>query len=148
MYKEEDITNLINHCLEHGIAEIKEGRLTVKERKIEKITKEWATEWNSLFPTAKDTYDRSSKRDPVGGKYGVYTKLRDFVLEFDYTLDQIIEATKAYIKDEEANQFRYTKRSGFFISKRPEPSRLAAECEKYLSDDKRMSKLDNLFYGE
>jgi len=148
MYKEEDVTNLINYCLEQGIVEIKEGRILVKERKVEKITKEWSEEWNKIFPTAKDTYDRSSKRDPVGGKYGVYFKLRDFVLEFDYSLETITEATKAYIKEEQSNQYRYTKRSGFFISKRPEPSRLAAECEKYLSDDKRLSKLDSLFYGE
>lgn len=147
-FKEDDILNLINYCLEENIIKIKDEGIVINRKEKVKVTEEWIKTWNDLFPLAKDTYDRTTKRDPIKGKYGVLKKMQDFINEFDYDLDTIMLATKMYLKEESTSMYRYTKRSAFFISKRPEASRLAAECDRYLSEGNRIDKLDNLIYGD
>ncbi len=144
----EQINILIRYCLEEGLISIDTNKITINKNKKEKITKEWIKEWNSLFPISKDTYNRENLRDSIPGKYGVKNKMEGFLKEYDYSLEVIMEATKCYLNNQKTSMYKTCKRSGYFISKSPEPSRLAAECEKYITEGDVSKVQDKIWFGE
>ena len=144
----EQINIIVDYCIREGYVKIDNGKVILPKDNKEKITKEWITEWVQLFPTSKDTYKKENLRDPIGGKYGVKNKMEEFIREFDYDLNTIMLATKSYLKNEKMTMYRYTKRAANFISKRPEASRLAAECEKYITEGDLTDVQNKLMFGD
>lgn len=148
LLNKEEINKLVRYCLQENIINITDSSVVIVKDKKEKIPLEWLQDWNKLFPTGKDTAHRENLRDTIPGKYGVKTKMEKFLKEFDYSLETIKSATQAYLKNQQSTGYRHTKRSGYFISKSPEPSRLASECEKYLTEGDLSSVQDKLVFGD
>jgi ribosomal protein S21 len=85
----------------------------------------FAKEYRELFPAIRlpsGAYARVSEQD-------LDDALRKFIKRYKYDKETILKATKIYIESFENNSYNYMKNSYSFISKRGEPSALAAACE-------------------
>jgi hypothetical protein len=86
------------------------------------------TKYNELFPRKKagsNKYMRSNIKN-------VETNFRWFFANYQYSWETILEATSRYIKDQEADNYKYTRTSMYFIHKKDkgvESSDLADWCE-------------------
>lgn len=86
------------------------------------------TKYNELFPRKKagsNKYMRSNIKN-------VETNFRWFFANYQYTWETILEATARYLRDQEADNYKYTRTSMYFIHKKDkgvESSDLADWCE-------------------
>lgn len=72
----------------------------------------WIKDWLELFPTrGKSSYPLRS------GSGNCVNKMRMFLKTHDYSKYKIFEATKFYLRDQEADGFRFTQTASNFISK-------------------------------
>jgi hypothetical protein len=139
-YTEEDMFEFAAFCsneyIEDGIGATYEELLQVwkkSHQKIGKVEKEvvslpvedWIDEWVALWPVgvkSNGNYIKSDKRSCL-------KKMKDFVKNYEFNKDIILEATEAYLEEKAQVDFAYTRRAVFFIEKRNEGSDLATWCD-------------------
>ena len=130
---EEDINSLDNKEIEkawHDFQNLNTNTTNVSD---------WIEEWVDIFP--RGVKNRSGKvlKQPA---LAVLKKMRNFVKLYKYDVATIFDATKAYIRNGEDNDFKYTRANIFFIDKQGEGSDLAAWCEKVLSGQLFLEELE------
>jgi hypothetical protein len=76
----------------------------------------------SALPKSKSGYVKSSLKD-------IEDKLQKFFKKHNYSNEEIIEATKRYVKRKEAEGYAYMQKAVFFIEK-DKISNLASEIEE------------------
>lgn len=101
--------------------------------------KDWIEDWVDIFPRGVKNKAGKLLRHPAKS---VLKKMEGFMKEYDYDVQTIIEATKAYIKNGEDNDFRYTRAAIYFISKKGEGSDLASWCERVKSGQTLLDELE------
>ena len=94
-----------------------------------KEVEEFIEEWCNLYPSNvvfNGTRIKSKAKDCVK-KMQLFCKSNPL-----YTKDIIFAATKQYLKEREAEDWTYTKRSTYFISKQGEISLLEEYCDRII----------------
>lgn len=86
---------------------------------------EWIEEWKNLFPKGIKTGGLPVRSAVSGCK----VKMNKFIKEYDYTVDEIFQATKQYIEQKERERYSYMKTAVYFIEK-DKQSTLAAYCDE------------------
>lgn len=86
---------------------------------------EWFDEWLDLFPAGVKTGGKLVRSDAKA----CLKKMETFVKERGFSKDVIMQATKEYLEEFEANNYAFVKSATYFIDKRGEGSELAARCE-------------------
>lgn len=91
------------------------------------LTKEldWFDEWYDLFPSGIKSGTKMIK----GDRKGTFKKLNNFIKEYDFTKEQIIQATKNYLNELSENDYKYCLICSNFINHKDKGSELAARCE-------------------
>lgn len=87
--------------------------------------KQWIDSWREIFPSGTNTGGYRYR----GDKGECVTKMIKFVNEYDYTIEQIFEATRIYVERFSQKGYAYMQLAHFFIKKQGVGSNLAAECE-------------------
>ncbi len=135
------ITLITKSLIDDIIADVKKDEVV----EIKPILKpdedfEWIEDYLDLWPArAMQGYFLK------GDKKNIYKKMQKFMTEYEFTKDEIFEATKTYLKEREAEDFNYTKKVSNFIFHREVAmghnisSELAAWCE-HLKDKKDKPK--------
>lgn len=86
------------------------------------VISDWIENWLELFPEKNSTgVLRSAVAD-------VIPRMSSFIRKYKHNKEVIIAATKAYLSEESAKNYKYTKRAMYFINKLGEGSLLAAWC--------------------
>lgn len=85
---------------------------------------DWIDEWRDLWPVGV----KSGGRPVRGDKKGCNVKMKKFVQEYDYTKEEIFEATKIYVFEKSRDNNRYMTCADYFIIKNG-ASTLASFCE-------------------
>lgn len=122
--------------------EVKEVVVT-EEPTLEDLS--WISEWIELFPPRQ--YGRTYRHHFKD----VYPRMKEFIKQYGFDKEVIIEATKKYIKDQENSDqgHKYTMESLYFIFKgkgSEKASKLASCCLEYLdSKNKGESEHDTSF---
>lgn len=101
--------------------------------------KNWIVEWCDLFPDIKwnGISIKSEPKDCVN-------KMIKFTKDFGiYDKDTIFAATKLYLEEKEKDDYDYTKRSTYFISKKGEPSLLQSYCNKIIENNVVVDDISN-----
>ena len=85
---------------------------------------DWIDDWRDLWPVGV----KSGGRPVRGDKKGCNAKMKKFVQEYDYTKEEIFEATKIYVFEKSRDNNRYMTCADYFILKNGS-STLASFCE-------------------
>lgn len=98
-----------------------------KKKKIHtsKDIKEWIDSWREIFPEGINTGGFRYR----GDKAEVIKKMIKFVNTYDYSIDQIFQATRDYVERFSLKGYAYMQQAHYFIEKRGVGSTLNAECE-------------------
>lgn len=90
----------------------------------------WIEEWLELWPDGIHSGGLPIKSKPKD----CIKKMQKFCKDNkQYNKDCIFAATKLYLSEREKDNYKFTKRATYFISKLGEPSLLEAYCDKYLA---------------
>lgn len=84
----------------------------------------WIDEWRTLWPAGV----KSGGRPVRGDKKGCLLKMAKFVKEYDYSKEEIFEATRIYVFEKSRENNRYMTCADYFIIKNG-ASTLASFCE-------------------
>lgn len=96
---------------------------------VEVVSDSWLEEWRNLFPKG---YKQGSL--PLRGDLkSIEKKMMRFLKTYPYSKEEIIEATRKYLKDQEKENYAYTKVAQYLIEK-DGVSALAGLCEAFLED--------------
>lgn len=96
---------------------------------------EWIDEYRKLFKNA------SNFPGIMGDRSSCVKKMESFMKKYDYTKDQIINATKYYI--DSVDNLKFLIHADYFIYKNRQ-SRLATFCEEITTEDVSISKSNTL----
>lgn len=103
----------------------------------------WINDWYALWPVGIKTGGYLIKTD----RKGCLRKMKSFLVSYpEYSKEQIMEATKAYLLEQSINGYAYTKLAPYFIIKNG-LSILAGECEA-LYDEVQDNSLEQPAHGE
>lgn len=103
------------------------GTFTSKALFLFSMDTEWIEEWRSLFPRGIKQGSHALR----GDKEAVMNRMVKFMKTHNYTKEQVIGATKRYLKEQEKDGFRFTKVAHYLIEK-DGISTLASLCEAYI----------------
>lgn len=95
----------------------------ILSKKDEAVTS-WITEWYDLWPKGITSGGYPLRSD----KPACLKKMKNFIINNDYSKDEIFQATINYIEKCKANDYQYTRLAPYFISKE-DISLLSRECE-------------------
>ncbi len=98
--------------------------------KVEESVESWFDEWMEMFPTGVKSGGRLVKSD----KQGCLKKMKKFVKDYPFTKETILQATKEYLDEFQAKDWKFVKCATFFIHKMDEGSELAGRCEQTLDE--------------
>lgn len=90
------------------------------------VSIDWIDEWRDIFPKGK----KQGSLPLRGDRIAVRKKMTKFLKTYDFTPTEILEATKQYIREQEKENFSYTKVAHYLIEK-DGVSTLASICEAY-----------------
>lgn len=94
--------------------------------KLEVITNDWIEDWRNLFPKG---YKQGSI--PLrGDRASIEKKFKKFFRTYDFTTEEIMQATKRYLKEQSETDYSYCKVAQYLIDK-DGTSALASLCEAY-----------------
>lgn len=85
----------------------------------------WIDEWRNLFPEGVNTAGYRYR----GNKVEVLKKMLKFVALYDFTKEEIFQATKKYVERFSVRGYNYMQQAHYFIDKKDAGSSLASECE-------------------
>ena len=85
----------------------------------------WIDEWRNLFPEGVNTAGYRYR----GNKVEVLKKMLKFVTLYDFTKEEIFQATKKYVERFSVRGYNYMQQAHYFIDKKDAGSSLASECE-------------------
>lgn len=100
----------------------------------------WIDEWRALFPEGVNNAGYRYR----GNKLEVQKKMIKFVNNYDYSKEEIFQATKRYIDRFAVKGYNYMQQAHYFIEKKDAGSTLASECET-LKESKSQDK--KITYG-
>lgn len=86
---------------------------------------DWIREWRELWPKGITSGGYPVRSDLPG----ITKKMKSFLRKNSYSKEEIILATKLYLKEREENSWSYMKLAGYFIEKDGE-SVLASFCDR------------------
>lgn len=87
---------------------------------------DWIDEWREIFPKGK----KQGSLPLRGDRMAIRKKMTKFMKTYDFTTEEIINATKQYIREQERDNFNYTKVAHYLIEK-DGVSTLASICEAF-----------------
>lgn len=122
-------SDLFDSCVSKKLIDPDNNTLTDKALRIlglEVMTSDWVEQWRELFPKG---YKQGSI--PLrGDKPSIEKKFKKFFRTYDFTQEEIIQATKRYLKEQEESGYAYCKVAQYLIEK-DGTSVLASLCEAY-----------------
>lgn len=123
-----------------GMLDEKEIKLTEKANKLfyedpkqwsnPKI-KEFLTELREFFP--KGVVGGNVVKTTIGES--TVRKMKNFLIDYDYSVEVIRKATEAYVADRKKVNYQYMKKFTNFINKQGDDSLLATWCEMIKNDE-------------
>ena len=96
---------------------------------------EWIEEWRNLFPKGIKTGGYPVRSTVNACK----VKMNKFLIEYDYSKEDIFKATKNYIDQKRREGYGFMKTAVYFIEK-DKQSILASFCEEGSETEKEISK--------
>lgn len=85
----------------------------------------WIDDWRKIFPEGVNTGGYRYR----GNKLEVTKKMLKFVATYEYSKEEIFEATKRYVERFAVKGYAYMQQAHYFIEKKDAGSNLASECE-------------------
>ena len=101
------------------------AKLSKKKRKPIPDVDLWIEDWRKLFPEGVNKGGYRYR----GNKLEVLKKMIKFVTAYDYSKEEIFEATKRYVERFSIRGYTYMQQAHYFIEKKDAGSSLASECE-------------------
>jgi len=86
---------------------------------------EWIGSWREIFPEGVNSGGYRYR----GDKSSCLTKMIKFVNTYDYSIEQIFQATRDYVERFSLKGYSYMQLAHYFIQKQGVGSTLSAECE-------------------
>jgi len=102
----------------------------------------WFDAWRSLFPEGSNNIGFRYRGNRLEG----LKKMVKFVDSYDFTKEDIFQATKNYVDKFAIRGYAYMQQAHFFIEKKDVGSTLASECES-LSEQKSQTTSKEPGYG-
>lgn len=122
-------SDLCESCIAKKLIDPYSNTLTEKALKIlglEVVSSDWIEEWRELFPKG---YKQGSI--PLrGDRPSIEKKFKKFFRTYNFTTEEIMQATKRYLKEQEETGYAYCKVAQYLIEK-DGMSALASLCEGY-----------------
>lgn len=85
----------------------------------------WFTLWREIFPAGSNTSGYRYRGNNLEG----LKKMTKFVDTYDFTKEEIFQATKNYVDKFALKGYMYMQQAHYFIEKKDSGSTLASECE-------------------
>ena len=98
----------------------------------------WIDDWRNLWPPRV----KSGGRPVRGDKKGCLSKMKKFVKEYDYSKDEIMEATRIYLFEKSRESYKYMTCADYFIFKN-NSSVLASFCEDIRESGNSLKKTED-----
>lgn len=96
-----------------------------KKKKHKNDVHTWFDLWREIFPTGSNTSGYRYRGNRLEG----LKKMTKFVESYDFTKEEIFQATKNYVDKFAIRGYAYMQQAHYFIDKKDSGSSLAAECE-------------------
>lgn len=100
------------------------SKLTAKKKPLPDVSL-WIEDWRKIFPEGTNPSGYRYR----GNKLEVLKKMIKFVTLYDYSKEEIFEATKRYVERFSVRGYNYMQQAHYFIEKKDAGSTLASECE-------------------
>lgn len=117
-----------NKITEYGYKKLSALDLFHSDEEIEDVLKRM----RDLFPAKVKTGNKLVKS---ALNKGLIQRLKEFTIEYGYSLEDIYKATQLYIKTSKDNNYEYMRTLFYFIKKQGQGSDLADYCEQIISGD-------------
>lgn len=102
----------------------------------------WIEEWRKIFPEGVNTAGYRYR----GNRLEVLKKMTKFVALYDFSKEEIFEATRKYVERFSVRGYNYMQQAHYFIEKKDAGSSLASECET-LRENKSKPQKEETSYG-
>jgi len=106
-----------------------------------KEIEQWIQPWREIFPEGSNSGGYRYR----GEKIECIKKMIKFVNDYDYTTEQIFQATRDYVERFSLKGYAYMQLAHYFIQKQGVGSNLASECEALSERKPKTEEEDN--YG-
>ena len=101
------------------------ARLSKRRKKPIPDVELWIDDWRKIFPEGTNTGGYRYR----GNKLEVLKKMLKFVATYEYSKEEIFEATRRYVERFAVRGYTYMQQAHYFIEKKDAGSNLASECE-------------------
>lgn len=96
-----------------------------KSKKKQNDVHTWIDQWREIFPKGSNQSGYRYR----GNRLEALKKMTKFVEQYDFTKEEIFQATKNYVDKFALKGYMYMQQAHYFIDKKDSGSSLASECE-------------------
>lgn len=107
-----------------------------KKKNSKSEVESWFNEWREIFPEGSNSAGYRYRGNRLEG----LKKMIKFVDSYDFTKEEIFEATRQYVQRFAIRGYNYMQQAHYFIEKKDSGSTLASECEGLKEQSDKPSK--------